>query len=97
MHPNGQLPSRSGFGDVDPPCTPVPPGAFNKIEKKRAAKATAVFRGAICQKLPVTFTWLLRQPPGCPRARTFAKALPGPGITSAVFDRSAPLPPGGPS
>ena len=95
MHPNGQIPAYEwAFGDVNPPVHAWAALRVYQIEKKETGKADRKFLSRIFQKLLINFTWWINRK-DADGHNVFEGGFLGLD-NIGVFDRSQPLPTGGP-
>src|SRR5437899_262405 len=95
MHPNGQLPAYEwAFSDVNPPVHAWAAWRVYKIERRVRGTADRAFLEKVFHKLLLNFTWWVnrKDPDG---ANIFQGGFLGLD-NIGIFDRSAPLPTGGP-
>jgi hypothetical protein len=94
MHPNGQLPAYEwALGDVNPPVHAWAAWRVYKIDRKRRGTGDHKFLERVFHKLMLNFTWWVNRK-DAEGMNVFQGGFLGLD-NIGVFDRSAPLPPGG--
>ena len=96
MHPNGQIPAYEwAFGDVNPPVHAWAAWRVFKIDQRLKGKPDMSFLERVFHKLLMNFTWWVNRKDS-EGANIFEGGFLGLD-NIGIFDRSAPLPTGGPS
>jgi len=94
QHPNGQVPAYEwAFGDVNPPVLAWAAWRVYKIDEKQHREGDRGFLERMFHKLMLNFTWWVNRK-DAEGLNVFQGGFLGLD-TIGVFDRSAPVPPGG--